>query len=85
MALALENARLLEETRRRAEREQVLGQMTAQFTRSLDVDAVLRSAVRELGQLPKVAEVSVHVAPAGAVAQQPTGDGEDEGPEPDEA
>ena len=62
IGLALENARLLEETRRRAAREQALSQMTARFTRSLDVDAVLRTAVRELGQLPNVAEVSVHMA-----------------------
>jgi len=63
VGLALENARLLEDSRRRAEREQLVGQMTAQFTRSLDMDAVLRTAVRELGQLPQVAEVSVHVVP----------------------
>ena len=61
VGLALENARLLEDTQRRAEREQLVGQMTAQFTRSLDMDAVLRTAVRELGQLPQVAEVAVHV------------------------
>lgn len=61
LALALENARLLEDSRRRAEREQLVGQMTAQFTRSLDMEAVLRTAARELGQLPQVAEVSVHV------------------------
>ncbi|MCD6344200.1 MAG: GAF domain-containing protein [Anaerolineae bacterium] len=61
LALAVENIRLLEDTQRRAQREQLVGQMTAQFTRSLDMDAVLRTAVRELGQLPQVAEVSVHV------------------------
>ncbi len=68
IALALENARLLEETRRRAEREQTLGQMAARFTRSLDMDAVLQSAVRELGQLPNVAEASVHLGPPEKVA-----------------
>ncbi len=61
LALAVENIRLLENTQRRARREQLVGQMTAQFTRSLDMEAVLRTAVRELGQLPQVAEVSVHV------------------------
>jgi len=64
LALALENARLLQETQRRAEREQLLSQMTARFTRSLDLDAVLQAAVRELGSLPNVAEVSVHMAPS---------------------
>jgi GAF domain-containing protein len=61
LALAVENIRLLENTQRRAEREQLVGRMTTRFTRSLDMEAVLRTAVRELGQLPQVAEVSVHV------------------------
>jgi GAF domain-containing protein len=68
LAVALENARLLEETERRARREQLLSEMTAQFTQSLDMDALLRSAVRELGQLPNVAEVSVHVGTLGEAA-----------------
>ncbi|HEY71714.1 MAG TPA: GAF domain-containing protein [Thermoflexia bacterium] len=63
MALAIENARLLEDTRRRAEQEQVLNEMTARFTRSPDVSGLLRSAVRELGRLLPVEEVSVHVGP----------------------
>ncbi len=58
---ALESARLYQDTQRRAAREQVLGQMTAGFTRSLDLDAVLRSAARELGRLPNVTEASVHI------------------------
>ncbi len=68
LAMALENARLLEETERRARREQLLGEMTAQFTQSLDMDTLLRSAVRELGQLPNVAEASVHVGTLGEAA-----------------
>ncbi|MBU0702957.1 MAG: GAF domain-containing protein [Chloroflexi bacterium] len=61
MALAIENARLLEETQRRAEREQALSNVTARFTRSLNVDGLLRTAVRELGQLLQIDEVSIHV------------------------
>ena len=68
LAVALENARLLEETERRARREQLLSDMTAQFTQSLDMDALLRSAVRELGRLPNVAEASVHVGTLGGAA-----------------
>jgi GAF domain-containing protein/HAMP domain-containing protein len=68
VGLALENARLLEETRRRAEWEQSLSQLTARFSRSLDLDTMLQTAVRELGQLPNVAEVSVHV---GVPEEQP--------------
>jgi GAF domain-containing protein len=61
IGLALENARLLEETQRRAEREQTLSEITTRFTRSLDVDTLLRTAVRELGQLLQADEISVHM------------------------
>lgn len=73
LALALENARLVEETQQRASREEMLSQMTARFTQSLDLDTLLRAAVRELGQLPRVAEVSVHVgSPGGSPASSET-------------
>ncbi len=66
-AVALERGRLLEESQRRAEREQMLSQMTARFTRSLDIDTLLQAAARELGQLPDVAEASVYIGiPGGA-------------------
>jgi GAF domain-containing protein/HAMP domain-containing protein len=62
-AIAVENARLLQRTQTLAERERTLSRMTAHFTRLLDIDTVLQTAVRELGQLPHVTEVSVHIAP----------------------
>jgi GAF domain-containing protein/HAMP domain-containing protein len=58
---ALESARLFEESQSRAAREQALNQMSARFTHSLDFDTLLKTAVMELGRLPNVAEVSVHV------------------------
>ena len=78
LAIALENARLLEETERRAKREQMLGEMTARFTQSLDMDTLLQVAVRELGQLPNVAEASVHVG----TLEEPASVGGDGGTEP---
>jgi GAF domain-containing protein len=62
VASAVENARLFQQVRARAAREQALNQMTARFARSLNVDAVLQSAVRELGQSLQVTEVAVHLA-----------------------
>jgi hypothetical protein len=59
----IESLRLLDETQRRATREQALSQMTAHFTRTLDMDTLLQTAVRELGQLPHVTEVSIHTVP----------------------
>lgn len=66
-AVALENARLLEETMRRASQEQKLNQMTAQFSRAVNLEDVLKSAVQELGQLPNVSEVSIHLVPPEAM------------------
>jgi len=49
LALALENARLLEETRQRAERERLIGDITARVRASMDLEGILQTAVRELG------------------------------------
>jgi nitrate/nitrite-specific signal transduction histidine kinase len=57
----MDSARLYEETRVRAAREETLNQLTAQFTQSLRFDVLLQSAVQELGRLPKVAEASIHI------------------------
>lgn len=64
-ALALENSRLLEETRRRASQEQTVNEISARLGRSLDIDTLLQTAARELGSLPDVAEVSVYIEPLG--------------------
>ncbi|MCX8068180.1 MAG: hypothetical protein N3B68_10305, partial [Anaerolineae bacterium] len=53
--------RLLEETESRAARERMLAELTARLTRSLDLDALLDTVVRELARMPGVAEVAVYV------------------------
>jgi GAF domain-containing protein len=63
-ALALENARLLSESQRRASQEQKVNQVSATFSRSMNIEEILRAAVRELGHLPSVAEVSIRLVPA---------------------
>ncbi len=50
MALAIENARLLEETRRRGERERLVADISAKVRASTDVDTILYTAIRELGR-----------------------------------
>ncbi len=72
IALALENARLLEETEARAARERMLAEMTARLTRSLDLDALLDTAVRELARLPEVMEVAVYVGGQEASSSPPS-------------
>lgn len=73
---ALERARLFQETQRRAARDRILSQMTARFARTVNVDAMLQAAVRELGQLPNVAEASVHIASSETPPQADANDGE---------
>ncbi|HUV88084.1 MAG TPA: GAF domain-containing protein, partial [Anaerolineae bacterium] len=50
MALAIENARLLADTRQRAERERLIADVSAQVRASTDVNTILRTAIRELGR-----------------------------------
>jgi GAF domain-containing protein len=64
VALALENARLLDETRDRAAQEQRLGEFSVRLGQSVDLDTLLQTAVRELASLPEVAEASVYLNPA---------------------
>lgn len=63
VALAIENARLLEESQRRASREQTVNDLSSRFSRSLDVDTLLQNAVRELHRIPQVSEVSIYISP----------------------
>jgi GAF domain-containing protein len=64
VALALDNSRLLEETRQHAVQEQTVNEISARFNRSLDVDTLLQTAVRELASLPEVSEASVFLMPS---------------------
>lgn len=64
-ALALDNSRLLEETRQNALQEQTVNQISARLNRTLDVDTLLQTIVRELAGLPEVSEASIFVKPSG--------------------
>jgi GAF domain-containing protein len=48
LGVALEGARLFQETQRRAERERMIGAVTAQIRETLDVETVLRTAAQEI-------------------------------------
>ncbi len=60
-AISLENARLLEETQKQVSQEHYLTELTTRFSRAIDIDQILNIAVKELGQLPQVSEVSVYL------------------------
>jgi GAF domain-containing protein len=61
LALALENARLLEETQRGAARERMVGEITARMRETLDVDTVLQTAIREIGDALGLAKVEARM------------------------
>jgi GAF domain-containing protein/HAMP domain-containing protein len=63
LALVLENARLLEEAQRQAEQEALLGQVASRVRSSLDIDAVMQTAAREVAYALGLSEVVVQLAP----------------------
>jgi GAF domain-containing protein len=50
VALSLENVRLFDETRRRAQHEALVRELSDRMRRTTDVDIILKTAVQELGQ-----------------------------------
>lgn len=60
-ALSIENARLLAESRKIAEREQVIGEISTKISAGTEIEAILRTAVRELGTQIRGAQVTVEI------------------------
>lgn len=61
IGLALENARLLDETQRRAAREEATRQTIARIRETLDLEEVLKAAVREIHTSMGIPEAAVHL------------------------
>lgn len=62
-SVALETARLLDETQRAAAKEQKLNDLSNQFSRALTIEEILKTAVIEFGKLPSVSEASISLLP----------------------
>ncbi|MFH2103880.1 MAG: GAF domain-containing protein [Chloroflexota bacterium] len=58
---ALDSARLFDETRRRAEREQAISQVTAAIGASSDIEAILEATAREIGKLLGDSDVVIQI------------------------
>jgi len=69
LSVALESARLYQDTQQRAARDRLLGDVTARVRETLDVDTVLQTAVREIGEALNIAEVEVRMGTS--TPQQP--------------
>jgi GAF domain-containing protein/HAMP domain-containing protein len=61
LGVALESARLYQDTQRRAVREQLVGQITARMRETLDVDTVLQAAIREMGAALGIPRIEVRL------------------------
>ncbi|MFO7623095.1 MAG: GAF domain-containing protein [Anaerolineales bacterium] len=61
-ALALENARLLEENQRRAQQEHLLGEISARAQQYMDLDMVLKTAVQDVRQALNAPKVRIRLS-----------------------
>ncbi len=98
VALAIENARLIEQTQRAAQREKAVAEAADKIHRSMDIETVLQSAVTELQRITGRRGISVqlgfgstNVAPGratvsrGEATARANGNGQAAGPEGDQA
>ena len=60
-ALAIENARLLDESRKIAERERAISDISAKIGKGTEIETILKTAVRELGSQISGAQVTVEI------------------------
>jgi GAF domain-containing protein/HAMP domain-containing protein len=61
MSLAIENARLFEESQRNAWRDQVISESTAKVWSSAEIEEVMRAAVAQLGEKLRASEVVIRL------------------------
>ncbi len=80
LAQTIESLRLLDETQNRATRERLTAEVTSRMRETLDIDTVLQTAVREMGEALGIAEVEVRMTNRIETDFSPTGaDGHDRG------
>jgi GAF domain-containing protein len=61
VAVSVRNARLLEETRKNAERERIVSSIMTRLWASTDMDTILRTAIQELGSNLKASKGSIRL------------------------
>jgi GAF domain-containing protein/HAMP domain-containing protein len=79
VALSLENARLLDETERGAQRERTINEINSRVRQTVDLDLILQTAVNELGQSLGAARVTARIGRANAPASPPKPNGNGQG------
>ncbi len=61
VALAVENARLILESQKRASKAQVIGEISSKIGASINLDNILQTTLREMGRILPGAEISIQV------------------------
>jgi GAF domain-containing protein len=69
LGLALESARLYQDTQQRALRERLTGEIAARMRETLDVETVLQTTIREIGERLGIAEVEVRMGSEVAIKE----------------
>lgn len=64
LAYSLDNARLFQESQRATERERLVNSIAAKLTAQTSIDAILQTAVREVGQALGAPQVSIRLGAA---------------------
>lgn len=68
--LALESARLFEESQRRAAQEQLTSEITTRIRQTLDIETILETAVNEIGPAMGLAALEVHIGQPPSESQE---------------
>mgnify|MGYP005832488469 CR=1 FL=1 len=63
LALSMDNVRLTERSQRMAQRERIVNEISGKITGKTDIEEVLQTAVRELGQALRVSATSIRLTP----------------------
>ena len=61
LSLALESARLYEDTQRRAAREQLIGEVASRMRETLDMETVMQTALQEIGDALEIGQIKLRM------------------------
>ena len=75
LASAMESARLYEEARLRADREQSISRITAAISGSTEYDQILQTTVREIGSILSDTEVTIQLVDESTASKPAEEDG----------
>lgn len=76
VALALDNARLIEETQQRAERERLVADVSSRMFAANDLESIVQIAGEELGRILQVKQTTVTVRAEPDAVASPAGNGQ---------